>query len=400
MKNFILVILLTIALFPSFAHAQWIEANGPVYKKIHALAAIDTTLFAETDSGVFYTSDKGLSWAQGGLKNVEVSSLAVMDTDLFAATDSGVMITTNNGTSWTKLEGIWSDLLWANGTNLFATGYNGVYRSTDRGTNWAFFNNGLSNYSINDLAAIGTNIFAATENGVCRSTDSGENWVPVNRIVPMDTFLSVSVLATQGTNLFAGTYGYGIFLSTDSGNTWSATSNEVQSSFIYALHAFGSTVFAGTGSSYIFQSTDTGKSWADVSIGWSNPPFYTTSFAIIDSILFAGTDTGVWLCPLAYLDTLGLASVAVAQISLLQIQSYPNPFSQSTTIAFTTPESGAADVSVVNILGAQVARIYSGALGGGEHSFTLDASTLPPGMYECVVRVNGNVQRIPLSHLR
>jgi photosystem II stability/assembly factor-like uncharacterized protein len=403
MKNYILVIiviLLPLIVFPSFSHAQWMQTNGPTDKKIHALATIGTNFFAGTDSGVFYTSDKGLSWAQAGLKNDEVMSLAVIDTDLFAATDSGVMTTTNNGTSWTKLQGVDGDLLWANGTNLFAPGYNGVYRSTDRGANWTFFNNGLSNYYINDFATIGTNIFAATQNGVCRSTDSGESWVPMNQIVPMDTFLYVSVLAAQGTNLFAGTGGYGVFLSTDSGNTWSATSNEVQSSSIYALMSFGSIVFAGTGSSFIFQSTDTGKSWDDISIGWSNPPFYTMSFAVIDSVLFAGTDTGVWRCPFSNFTTLARSAVAEPQKPSSEIQSYPNPFSQSTTIAFTSPESGAADVSVVNILGAQVARIFSGQLDAGEHTFLWD---MPPGlsdgMYECVVNVNGNVQRISMAHL-
>jgi hypothetical protein len=57
-------------------------------------------------------------------------------------------------------------------------------------------------------------------------------------------------------------------------------------------------------------------------------------------------------------------------------------------------ESGLADVIVVNILGTEVAHIYSGELSVGEHSFTWDAIGLPPGMYECLVQMNGSVKRI------
>ncbi len=62
--------------------------------------------------------------------------------------------------------------------------------------------------------------------------------------------------------------------------------------------------------------------------------------------------------------------------------------------------NGVGEVSIVNLLGAEVARLYEGELDAGEHSFTWDASGAAAGMYECLVRVNGNVQRVPLAHLR
>jgi hypothetical protein len=58
---------------------------------------------------------------------------------------------------------------------------------------------------------------------------------------------------------------------------------------------------------------------------------------------------------------------------------------------------GYADVSVVNLLGAPVAHLFSGELDTGEHEFAWDASTLSPGSYWCVVRMGDNVERIALS---
>ncbi len=60
------------------------------------------------------------------------------------------------------------------------------------------------------------------------------------------------------------------------------------------------------------------------------------------------------------------------------------------------PESGAAEVSIVNLLGSQVARLFEGELSAGEHTFTWNAATMPLGAYWAVVRMNGRVQQVPI----
>ena len=85
------------------------------------------------------------------------------------------------------------------------------------------------------------------------------------------------------------------------------------------------------------------------------------------------------------------------QISKISLHSYPNPFSQSSTIQFTPETSGYADVSIVNLLGTEVAHLFSGELAAGEHSFVWSNPTgLPDGMYECLIRMNGQVQTLPM----
>ncbi len=82
-------------------------------------------------------------------------------------------------------------------------------------------------------------------------------------------------------------------------------------------------------------------------------------------------------------------------------QSYPNPFTQSTTIQFTQKTSSYADISIVNLLGAEVAHLYSGELTAGEHSYVWSNPTaLPAGTYECLIRMNGRVQTVPMVLMR
>lgn len=77
---------------------------------------------------------------------------------------------------------------------------------------------------------------------------------------------------------------------------------------------------------------------------------------------------------------------------------YPNPTTSSTTISLTPEASGYAEISIVNMLGQIVARGYSGVLDASEHTSAWDASRMvaPSGVYECVVRMKGSVETLPI----
>ncbi len=82
------------------------------------------------------------------------------------------------------------------------------------------------------------------------------------------------------------------------------------------------------------------------------------------------------------------------------IDVYPNPFSQSITISFSSNKRGPGQVTIVNLLGNPVAKLFDGVLDAGEHSFVWDSGTNTPGIYECIVQMNGRANRaaIILSH--
>ncbi len=61
----------------------------------------------------------------------------------------------------------------------------------------------------------------------------------------------------------------------------------------------------------------------------------------------------------------------------------------------------------MNMLGVEVARLFSGELEAptngapGEHKFVWsDPTGLPDGVYECLVRMNGQVETLPVVLMR
>jgi hypothetical protein len=57
----------------------------------------------------------------------------------------------------------------------------------------------------------------------------------------------------------------------------------------------------------------------------------------------------------------------------------------------------------VNLLGAEVAHLYSSELAAGESAaadFTWSDPSICNGMYECLVRMNGWVQMMPVVLMR
>jgi hypothetical protein len=144
------------------------------------------------------------------------------------------------------------------------------------------------------LAVSGTNLFAGTNGqGVFLSTDDGTSWWTINSGLPPQAI--VNTLAINGMNIFAGIQDGGVFLSTDNGTSWTADSVGIGYLDIYALAVSGTNLFAGTDlyNAGIFLSADTGKSWT-----WASPrlTYPVSALAVNGTNLFAGTSgNGVFL---------------------------------------------------------------------------------------------------------
>ncbi|PSJ72839.1 hypothetical protein C7N43_32180 [Sphingobacteriales bacterium UPWRP_1] len=62
--------------------------------------------------------------------------------------------------------------------------------------------------------------------------------------------------------------------------------------------------------------------------------------------------------------------------------AYPNPFTQSTTIEFSLPETTETTVTVYNVEGKEVQQLFNGTAEGGElYSVQFDGNELPSGVY-------------------
>ena len=137
------------------------------------------------------------------------------------------------------------------------------------------------------FAKQGTNLFAGTlGDGVWISTNnSASDWTKVSTGL---TGKNVSALLANGTNLFAGTDS-GAFLSTDNGTNWISVNNGLTDRHISSLALIGDNLFAGTNGGGVFLSSDNGLSWTTVNSDLTN--LYVTALAVSGTNLFAGTFT-------------------------------------------------------------------------------------------------------------
>ncbi|MGA2625120.1 MAG: T9SS type A sorting domain-containing protein [Bacteroidota bacterium] len=152
----------------------------------------------------------------------------------------------------------------------------------------------------------GSLLFAGTfSHGVFLSTNSGASWTAVNVGLTDTSVLSLAVSPdTSGgwTIMFAGTYGGGVFVSTNSGTSWKAVNNGLTNTIVSALAtgtngSGGTNVFAGTDAG-VFFTTNSGVSWTAVNSGLPNEPVYALAVSPPDSAgsgtqsLFAGLYLG------------------------------------------------------------------------------------------------------------
>ena len=148
--------------------------------------------------------------------------------------------------------------------------------------------------SVQALAVSGTNIFAGIWfPGVYLSTDNGATWTEVNSGL---TDTDIFALVVSGTNLFAGaesgggTEQGGVFLSTNNGTTWTSVSTGLTDPDVMSLAVSGANLFAGTWGGGAFLSTNNGGNWTAINSGLTHPVVY--AFGINGVNIFAGTGGG------------------------------------------------------------------------------------------------------------
>lgn len=151
------------------------------------------------------------------------------------------------------------------------------------------------------LAVSDTCLYASTYYGLFLSTNSGTSWTPIDSGLPV--LGNGAPIAVSGKCLFAGTYG-GVFRSSNNGTTWTAVDSGFTSRVINTLAVHDTNIFVGTGwtswqDSAVYRSTDNGNTWSNLS---SLPN--ALHFAFIGTNIFAassytipngGADYGVFL---------------------------------------------------------------------------------------------------------
>lgn len=288
-----------------------------------------------------------------------VYSLAVSGSNIVAGMDSGkIFVSTNNGDLWeARYVGNPDSLpyrvkaLATDGHRIVASVYNNqtrygrIYYSTNMGNDWIRsrdYSGHFIHQWVFDVRAIkmdGQNVVAGVWYGwgVFVSTNYGVSWQQkVSGPIDNTDILYIEALDLKDRNIWAGTPGYGIFKSTDLGETWDTTGlgytnivsslsvsgdillaaipsppgtyistdggnnwgvkenglpnvGELISTLIYKNYMFVGDRFAG-----VFLSTNMGDSWVDLdeyTYGWGNVPGGVSALASNEEYIFTG---GAW----------------------------------------------------------------------------------------------------------
>jgi hypothetical protein len=322
----------------------------PFNEDVNCIDYFKPYLFLSTGStGSYRSSDYGNNWSRFDIQGA-IYAMQKKDTFIFAATNGGLFRSNDTGITWTRLR-----------------------RTTINGNATGFYS----------IATAGDYIFTGDDYGeIYRSSDDGDNWTRVDSVGIDWASETVGALAVIGNVILAGTDSRGIFRSIDNGNTWDSSSVGLTrrtvynpplrdsldlAGSVYNFVIYDSLVFAG-GINGIFVSKDSGQTWSLV----SPDTWHITSLIKAHNSLFAGvSEQGIWRCSLS-----DFAAVRTTTVLSSDIQIFPNP-----TSAFITIENLGGNilcVSIMNVLGCETGIEVRGA---GSGNVDLDLSKLPSGTY-------------------
>ncbi len=206
---------------------------------------------------------------------------------IYRSTDNGESFTHINSTMYVGL--IWSIAVNSSG-HIFVGTEQGLFGSFDDGATWQ-----LIGLQFNDVRSIVIdqlgNIFAATWGaGIFKSEDNGATWISVNNglIYPVVNSLAI----TNSSKLFAATYGFGLFSSIDGGTNWQHMN--LGFNLVWSLNVTSTDVlFAGTYGEGLYRSIDNGLNWTQ--LGNLNAPFiYSIQIDPADNIYVSSWTSGVF----------------------------------------------------------------------------------------------------------
>ena len=314
------LVLLALSISRSLAQ-DWVPSSpiGPGYNWSRIACSADGTklLVVDEDPGFGYTTDHVWASTNSATDWLEIDKGQAAGSDVAGSAD---------GTKWIVASSVRQDNFFSyspgagfqgpavssttsylvtssrDGTNLAAAGYDmsdssgrtyrpAIFTSTNAGRTWQ---TALTNVSISCLAssADGLTLVAGTPTNVIYiSTNLGANWT-TNLVSPqwVNGWSSVGCSANPAM-LFAAS-GDGIFVSTDSGSTWSQIHGPDTFQNI-AVSSDGTYLAAAANPAIVYTSTNSGSTWTRFNLGEANPGATSVAMSADGSKMFAAVWNGL-----------------------------------------------------------------------------------------------------------
>ena len=354
----------------------WNYINTPVPISDFFIASSGAVVINGGYADPHVSTDNGNSW-QDIFQGSPVGLTVIGDT-IFLATDSTLLMSTSLGNMWDTLS--FPDTV---------DGYPTIsYLITPQGAVWMYVQDSLfprGSISIsNDLGKTfgpimpmqssyawepdffdsSGNIYIFQYPNLYRSSNNGVTWDTIP--TPLNGDEALNDLWINDSGLFVS-IDSGIYRTPDDGITWISENVGIPNRNVGYL---------GSQDGYIFVGTDGGV--------------YRTK----DSLLAPGGSslTQVFSIPHATKDSTVVSDGGGVQVTLspsIQLESFPNPLSQSTQITFTLPEASEVTLTISDATGRETPLLRSAWFPAGEHEIAWDASNYPSGVYLCRLSSGG-----------
>jgi choice-of-anchor A domain-containing protein/uncharacterized repeat protein (TIGR01451 family) len=218
------------------------------------------------------------------------SSSATITIGSTASSSDTTSSTSGGGNSSSDTTGTWKNVcsfsdgqivyaLLYDGTSIYAGTMGGkIYESKDKGTTWTLINSSMNVGFIWSIAKKDNYLYAGTENGVY--VFDGSAW-KLTSLCNKD----VHALVVKGNDIYAGTWGYGIYKTSNNGTDWTEVNDGLDWALtIQSLTVYNGSLYAGTVGGGLFKSAD-GKGWSKAGCGKQ----IIWTIGATSSCMFAGT---------------------------------------------------------------------------------------------------------------
>lgn len=276
-----------------------------------------------------------------------------------------------------------------------------IFRSTNRGSSWAAISPDLTRGPNGRLGTI-TCISSAPHSGsrviyvgtddakLSVTTNGGTNWTDVTGSLPNRYITDVITDIRNPAVAYVSLSGYTldqntpyIFRTTNFGASWTSITGNLPSVPVNSLiieESRDSILFAGTDAG-VYYTTNLGASWNAVGTGLPNAPVFDINYHQPTKMLVAGTHgRSIFSIDVTEI-VVGIQNISSLAESYSLSQNYPNPFNPVTKIKFSIPSSGNVKISVFDVSGKEVRVLLNERKDVGTYEIDFSGYNLSSGVY-------------------